>query len=202
VARVSQDALDKLTAFIETLPTEARNKCALCNETLVHLVKTAEVETGAGTATVTRALADKINEDAAPGDRVSSGALRQRVLNKEGAICRNPTNKTEVVCTEAFQFATIAISQLERIRHDDPQRLTALKTVEAWITENKPAPETENDTSVEQEIVWDHITKKMEYLINYLQTHARFPPNISQAKKDNVEDALITFNSFFDFLKE
>jgi hypothetical protein len=30
-----------------------------------------------------------------PGDRVSDGALRQRVLNAEGAICRNPTNKPQ-----------------------------------------------------------------------------------------------------------
>lgn len=82
--RVSQDSLDKLNAFIDSLGPEARNKCALCNETLVHLVKTAEVESGAGTATVTRAFADRINETAAPGDRVSGNALNQRVRQTEG----------------------------------------------------------------------------------------------------------------------
>ena len=46
----------------------------------------------AGTATVTRVIADKLNETAAPQDRVSDGALRQRVLNAEGVICGNPTN--------------------------------------------------------------------------------------------------------------
>jgi len=65
--RVSQESINRLNAFIDSLPPEARNKCALCNETLVHLVKTAEVESGAGTATVTRALADRINEDVKNG---------------------------------------------------------------------------------------------------------------------------------------
>jgi hypothetical protein len=38
--------------------------------------------------------------------------------------------------TEAWQFATIAISQLERIRKDDPRGNEALNTVKDWI-ENK-----------------------------------------------------------------
>ena len=93
MARTTQEILERLNAFMESLPTEAKSKCALCNETLTHWVKRAEVETGAGTATVTRMLADKINDGAAPGDRVSDGALRQRVLAAEGSICRKPTNK-------------------------------------------------------------------------------------------------------------
>mgnify|MGYP001112075828 CR=1 FL=1 len=89
--RVSQESLKRLKAFIDSLPAEARSKCALCNDTLVHLVKTAEVETGAGTATVTRALADRINEDAAPGDRVSGEALRSKVVTAEHG--RRPSEK-------------------------------------------------------------------------------------------------------------
>ena len=65
--RVSKEALDKLQAFFDALPEEARSKCALCNETLTHIVKTAEVETGAGTATVTRELANRINDDIRKG---------------------------------------------------------------------------------------------------------------------------------------
>lgn len=61
------------------------SKCRLCTETLTHIVKKAEVETGAGTATVTRAIAEKINENAAPGDKVTAGALEQRVRRHEGA---------------------------------------------------------------------------------------------------------------------
>ena len=36
-------------------------------------------------------------------------------------------------CTEAMQFAVIAISQLERIRNDDPDRVAALNRVKNWI---------------------------------------------------------------------
>lgn len=36
-------------------------------------------------------------------------------------------------CTEAMQFAVIAISQLERIRNDDPDRMAALNRVKNWI---------------------------------------------------------------------
>jgi len=61
MARVTQESLAKLGAFIDSLPEEARGKCALCNETLTHIVKMAEVETGAGTATVTRAAGQAIS---------------------------------------------------------------------------------------------------------------------------------------------
>ena len=97
MSRVSKETISKLTAFIDSLPEEARNKCALCNETLTHIVKQAEVQTGAGTATVTKALSDKINEGSADGDRVSGGALRQRVLDHSGEkkrICSNGTNSS------------------------------------------------------------------------------------------------------------
>ena len=148
--RVSQESLEKLKAFVDSLPTEAMGKCALCVDTLTHLTKTAEVETGAPTATVTRVFAEKINEDAAPGDRVSGEALRQRTLENSGEkkrICSNGTNKPQHnplarkeelegaknQCTEAYQFETIAISQLRRIRKDDPDRVGALTRVKKWI---------------------------------------------------------------------
>jgi hypothetical protein len=148
MARVSKESIERLNAFIDSLPAEARNKCALCNETLVHLVKTAEVETGAGTATVTRHLADRINEDAAPGDRVSEQQLRGRVQRSDGTICTERANnpqpqhdppvrkeqkEEQQQCTEAYQFETIAISQLRRIRKDDPDRVGALVRVKKWI---------------------------------------------------------------------
>ncbi len=96
MARVSEDAIRKLTAFLDSLPDEARSKCALCNETLTHIVKMAEVASGAGTATVTRELAARVNDGAAPGDRVSPEALRQRAIQAAGEknrICSNGTNK-------------------------------------------------------------------------------------------------------------
>lgn len=84
MSRVKKETIAKLHEFFDTLPTEARSKCALCNETLTHIVKTAEVETGAGTATVTRELANRINDGAAPGDQVSGEALRQRLVKHPG----------------------------------------------------------------------------------------------------------------------
>jgi hypothetical protein len=39
--------------------------------------------------------------------------------------------------TSAMQFATMAISQLERIRDDDPEREKALAKVEKWIIANR-----------------------------------------------------------------
>jgi len=83
MSRVSAESLEKLIAFIDSLGDECRNKCALCTETLTHITKTAEAQTGAGTATVTRVLADKINETAAPMDKVSGESLRGRVRQKE-----------------------------------------------------------------------------------------------------------------------
>jgi len=96
MGRVSAGTIKKLTAFIDSLPEEAKGKCSLCNETLVHIVKQAEAQTGAGTATVTRALADNINEDALPQDKVSSSSLRNKIVNTERdakSICANNANK-------------------------------------------------------------------------------------------------------------
>ena len=113
MGRVSQETISKLNDFIESLPQEARQKCALCNETLTHIVKQAEVQTGAGTATVTKVLSEKMNEGAAPGDQVNGNALRVKVQRQEG-ICTNRANKSSspkpkkepayAIATEAMQI--------------------------------------------------------------------------------------------------
>lgn len=95
MARVTKEQQERLEAFLDSLPEEAQNKCALCRETLVHIVKKAEVESGAGTATVTRVLSERINKDAAPADRVSSEQLRGRVQREDGTICMKRANKTQ-----------------------------------------------------------------------------------------------------------
>jgi len=88
MGRVTTETIQNVSKFFDSLPEEAKNKCALCNETLVHIVKTAEARTGAGTATVTRMLSERINENAAPADVVSSEQLRGRVRVKEGSLKR------------------------------------------------------------------------------------------------------------------
>ena len=86
MARVSEETINKLNDFIESLPKEARRKCALCNETLTHIVKTAEVKTGAPTATVTRALSKDFNKGASQNDKVNGRQLEARVRYHEGAV--------------------------------------------------------------------------------------------------------------------
>ncbi len=93
--RVKPETIEKLNAFFDTLPKEQLSKCSLCRETLTHICKTAEVETGAGTATTTRVLSEKINDSAAPGDRVSGENLRRRVRYQEEDIRTNCPDKTE-----------------------------------------------------------------------------------------------------------
>ena len=88
MGKVSTETIQNVSKFFDSLPEEAKNKCALCNETLVHIVKTAEARTGAGTATVTRMLSERINANAAPADVVSSEQLRGRVRVTEGSLKR------------------------------------------------------------------------------------------------------------------
>ncbi len=79
MSRVNRETLDKLQAFFDTLEPEVQSKCALCNETLVHIVKLAEVQTGAGTKTVCRELTTRINDGSAPGDIVGDRTLEDKV---------------------------------------------------------------------------------------------------------------------------
>ena len=173
MAKVSQETIERLNAFLDTLPVEDQNKCTLCTETLTHIVKTAEAQTGAPLATVTRELASRVNDGAAHSDKVSGEALRQRTLEMSGEKhrnCSNGTNKPEpepkecAICksvypgdqdhcpngcekkkskkrktaTEAIQLAVMAISQLERIRSDDPDKDKAFNRVTEWISKQSP----------------------------------------------------------------
>jgi ParB family chromosome partitioning protein len=60
-----------------------------------------------------------------------------KTLNKSvsGAFKKVSEKKEAYVRTssQAMQFAVIAISQLERIRHDDPKKSEALNKVRSWI---------------------------------------------------------------------
>lgn len=70
----------------------------------------AEAQTRAGTATVTRALAEDINSKVVPGDRVSGESLAQRVRQKEGlndSKIRNPNNNPEPKKQPSIQDKTI-----------------------------------------------------------------------------------------------
>lgn len=97
MARVSKEKLIQLEEwFDEKMPNDLAYKCTLCNETLTHLTKMAEAEVGVGTATVTKMLAERINEHALEHEQVTGELLRQRALRKSGERtdkCADRTNK-------------------------------------------------------------------------------------------------------------
>lgn len=177
--RVSNETINKLNDFLDTFPAEALGKCALCNETLTHIVSSAEAQTGAPMATVTKELANRVNDGAAPNDKVTGESLRQKVIGKttdknlsvrkeqikkpeepepgigpdiepkECPACKSHYPGDQDHCpnkckeskpepyvntvTDAMQFARIAVSQLKRIRPNDPEKNKALDHVEQWI---------------------------------------------------------------------
>ena len=94
MARPDQATLDLIKDEVARIPPDRLSKCALCNDTLTHIVKTIEAKTGGGTATVARMVADEINKTATPGDRVSGEKLRNRINNQERVKCVNNTDKT------------------------------------------------------------------------------------------------------------
>ena len=93
MARVSDRTKALIRNELSQMPAEALAKCSLCRETLTHIVKRIEAKAGAGTATVTKMLADIINKDALPQDQVTPEALTQRVRQKEGLKMSNRQNK-------------------------------------------------------------------------------------------------------------
>lgn len=93
--RVSAETLKKLNAFLDTLPPETFHQCALCRDSLTHISKTAEAQTGAGTKTVADAIAERHNDGRPENDHVSGNALKDRVLRHEGVKKAKRSNKTK-----------------------------------------------------------------------------------------------------------
>lgn len=95
MARVSDRTKALIQHELSQMPAEALAKCSLCRETLTHMVKSIEAKAGAGTATVTKMLADIINKKALPQDQVTGEALTQRVRQNEGLKMSNRQNKPQ-----------------------------------------------------------------------------------------------------------
>ena len=147
MSRVSRETLDKLQAFFDTLEPEVMSKCALCNKTLTHIVKQAEVQTGAGTLTVARGIAERVNKDSAPEDRINDTSLMQRVVNEEKgrpdkSILRNPQNNNIITShPEPTQPET---------QQPEPQQQTKSQTKrEAIQKPQKPKREKSDDRVTE-----------------------------------------------------
>lgn len=160
MSRVSRETLDKLQAFFDTLEPEVQSKCALCNETLVHIVKLAEVKTGAGTATVTRELAARVNEGSAPGDAVSGKALEMRVSQKE--TDRNLKSHNEILkITDAPELEPLTKpEQPQNTQQEQPE----IKPTPKQETKQKPKQEKSDDR------VTDNFKRAFEEMNDAIQT--------------------------------
>jgi ribosomal protein L44E len=192
MASVSKEALDRLNYFFEALPKEVRNKCALCNETLTHIVKTAEVETGAGTATVTRELAKRINEGAAPGDQVSGGALRHRVQRAEGAICSNRANKLEPKNKQENQTETDDKHEIKEIKRakDGTMRGGARKGAGRKPKQKLKPPKNHEEDNLENLKNWSESLRWAETAIAHLENIKQNDPNKTKALDMVIEWAI------------
>lgn len=93
MGKVSQETQEQVHKFFQNCEGEIITKCSICKETLTHMTKLAEVETGAGTDTVCKILADQINQHALPQDRVTAKALSNRVRRHEGKDSHIPPKR-------------------------------------------------------------------------------------------------------------
>lgn len=84
MARVSKEIKDKIEEYVNQIPFKKMNKCGTCTETLTHFTKQCEIETGGPTATITKYMSERINETAAPLDRVDGKQLQDKVRYHEG----------------------------------------------------------------------------------------------------------------------
>ena len=82
MSRVSKATYKKVHDYFDNLPTDKIDKCSLCNDSLVDIVSKAEIQTGAGPATITKVLAERHNKTAAPMDKVTGSILQDRIRNK------------------------------------------------------------------------------------------------------------------------
>jgi len=81
-----------------------------------------------------------------------------------------------------------------------PCRKEELKTADVAVSSaGHKSKETKNNK--EQEIIWSKVVLKIKNIIDFLSANAEIPPDIPQQKIDEIKDAVITFNSFFDYLE-
>jgi len=93
MSRVNEETAKKVANFLDNQPPEFWNKCTLCNTTLLDTVKKGEVQTGAGTYTIVKAISERFNENAPSQDKVTGNALNQRVRQQEGLKLSDRQNK-------------------------------------------------------------------------------------------------------------
>lgn len=73
-----------LEEYFNLLPPGMKKKCAMCNNTLAHVVTQAMVATGSSERATVKVLADQLNEGAAQQDVVTAEQLRARARLASG----------------------------------------------------------------------------------------------------------------------
>ena len=67
MGRVSKETIEKVENFVDSISEKDREKCNACNKTLTCIMSKGKDITGAGIGTISRFLADKINNDIGSG---------------------------------------------------------------------------------------------------------------------------------------
>lgn len=185
--RVSTETIEKINAFFDDLPDEARSKCALCNETLTHIVKSAEAQTGAGTATVTRELAHRINEDAAPGDRVDGEKLRNRVNNQERkSICVKNTDRPtgKKALTQSTKKEPEPKPEFKPEFKPEPQTWTCTECGKEYPMsvekcDCQKVKQADGKKKPSQKACWSIVERRLRSLKEYMENNCRIDADIS-----------------------
>ncbi len=79
--------------------------------------------------------------ETAPKGKVTAKHVAEVVEKRTSPAPKQKPQKFQIQqVSDALSFATMAISQLERIRKDDPKREEALNQVESWIRKHRVSP--------------------------------------------------------------
>jgi hypothetical protein len=117
---------------------QAGTGCAYCKDGLCQRMNQL-MENGHSQRSAARVMEDECEGKWKAGvirvifDRAMATNVAKTKKPKSEPTRKEEAEETENQCTEAYQFETIAISQLRRIRKDDPDRVGALTRVKVWI---------------------------------------------------------------------
>ena len=98
---------------------------------LAEAVRAGEITVRAATDIAT--LPEKEQRVIVAGGAEAVGSALKRIRRNEEPLYPTKTHPVDRTVSEAFTFAQMALSQLSRIRSDDPERTRQLQRVRDWI---------------------------------------------------------------------
>jgi hypothetical protein len=138
-AATKSEAFDAMVEFYRTIGIEIKKKTIETKYYRASARPSNEGNTETPTATSDSEEIKEIKRQPAKdgtmrgGPRPGAGRKMNPQPQHDQPARKEDLEKTQNQCTEAYQFETIAISQLRRIRKDDPDRVGALIRVKKWI---------------------------------------------------------------------